>query len=183
MLGEAPDGTNTDGFQVTIGGINANASTVGDGEDIVAVVSVGGGVVHSGSLKLADVTTGLIVKVAAADVLQCETDTETETAVITIQEGAGFAGAINDGHSFVVTFTGIPDGVTVMVPRMEPKLTATGGVTAETAAASFGVTLREGGTSGVTVESGSDMGTVILSVAGMGEVVYEVDEAFQADDT
>ena len=27
-------------------------------------------------------------------------------------------------HRFVVTFTGIPDGVTVMVPRKEPKLIA-----------------------------------------------------------
>ena len=99
MLGGGANDENTEGFEVAIGGIKANASTVGDGEDIVAVVSVAGGVVHSGSLKLADVTTGLIVKVAAADVLQCETDTETETAAITIQEGEGFAGAINDGNT------------------------------------------------------------------------------------
>ena len=59
------------GFQVTIGGIKANASTVGDGEDVTAVVSVAGGVVHGGSLKLADVATGLKVKVEGADVLQC----------------------------------------------------------------------------------------------------------------
>ena len=43
------NGEPDNGFQVTIGGIRANASTVGDGEDIVAVVSVAGGVVHSGS--------------------------------------------------------------------------------------------------------------------------------------
>ena len=42
------NGNFMDGFQVTIGGIKANASTVGDGEDIVAVVSVAGSVAHSG---------------------------------------------------------------------------------------------------------------------------------------
>ena len=91
---------------------------------VTAVVSVGGSVAHSGALKLAEVTTGLIVKVDLAEVLQCETDTESETAVITIQEGEGFAAAITDEHEFVVTFTGIPEGVTVMVPTMEPKLIA-----------------------------------------------------------
>ena len=39
------------GFQVTIGGIKANASTVGDGQDVTAVVSVGGSVVHDGSAQ------------------------------------------------------------------------------------------------------------------------------------
>ena len=110
---------NDTGFQVTIGGIKANASTVGDGEDVTAVVSVGGGVVHSGSLKIADVTTGLKVKVEGADVLQCEADdTEGATATITIQE-AGFASSIVDTNEFVVSFIGIPEGVTVRVPKME----------------------------------------------------------------
>ena len=121
-------GTDDDtGFQVTIGGIKANASTVGDGEDVTAVVSVGGGVVHSGSLKIADVTTGLKVKVAGADVLQCEAgDTEGATATITIQE-AGFASSIGDMNEFVVSFIGIPEGVTVRVPKMEAaKLTPDG---------------------------------------------------------
>ena len=103
---------------MTIAGIKANASTVGDGEDVTAVVSVGGGVVHSGSLKLADVTTGLKVKVEGADVLQCEADdTEGGTATITIQE-AGFASSIVDTNEFVVSFIGIPEGVTVRVPKM-----------------------------------------------------------------
>ena len=132
------------GFQVTIEGIKANASTVGDGEDITAVVSVGGGVVHSGALKLADVTTGLVVKVEIADVLQCETDTESETAVVTIQEG--FVNSIMDTNEFLVTFSGIPEGVTVMVPRMEAELESPkimGDVDAEMAAASFGLMLKE----------------------------------------
>ena len=82
-------------------------------------MSVGGGVVHSGSLKIADVTTGLKVKVEGADVLQCEAgDTEGATATITIQE-AGFASSIVDTNKFVVSFIGIPEGVTVRVPKME----------------------------------------------------------------
>ena len=83
------------------------------------MVSVGGGVVHSGSLKLAAVTTGLKVKVEGADVLQCEADdTEGATATITIQE-AGFASSIVGTNEFVVSFIGIPEGVTVRVPKME----------------------------------------------------------------
>ena len=104
---------------MTIDGIKANASTVGDGQDVTAVVSVGGGVVHSGSLKLAAVTTGLVVKVEGADVLQCEAgDTEGGTATITIQE-AGFTSSIVDENKFVVSFIGIPEGVTVRVPKTE----------------------------------------------------------------
>ena len=40
-------------------GIRANASMVGDGEDIMATVMVGDTVVHSAPLKVADVTEGL----------------------------------------------------------------------------------------------------------------------------
>ena len=50
-----------DGGTVTIGGIMADASAVGNGEDITAVVRVGGAAIHSGSLKLADVSTGLVI--------------------------------------------------------------------------------------------------------------------------
>ena len=118
------------GFNLIISGIRANASMVGDGEDIMATVMVGGTVVHSAPLKVADVTEGLVVKADVAAGLQCA-DTDDAMAVITIQEG--FVDAIvsavdmtDDGHcraransdSLVVTFTGIPDGVMVMVPAM-----------------------------------------------------------------
>ena len=59
---------------------------VGDGEDIMANVMVGGTVVNSSPIKVADVTEGLVVKVAAVEGLQCA-DSEGEMAVITIQEG------------------------------------------------------------------------------------------------
>ena len=171
-------GTNT-GFQVTIGGIKANVSTVGDGEDVTAVVSVAGTAVHSRSLKLADVTTGLVVKVDKADTLQCETDAESETATITIQEG--FATSITDTNEFVVSFIGIPKGVTVKVPETEAALTAGGDVTAEMATASFGLMLEsDTRASGVTVEDG--VGTVDLSSFGSGKIVYEVIDGTTADD-
>ena len=167
------------GFQATIGGIKANASAVGDGEDVTAVVSVGGGVVHSGSLKLADVTTGLVVKVEGADVLQCEADdTEGGTATITIQE-AGFAGSIVDMNEFVVSFIGIPEGVTVKVPKMEAASTnpeqGEADLTPEMAGA-FGLMLKPTSrVSGATDdEDDATLAIVNLNSSGSGEIVYEV---------
>ena len=74
------------GFNLTISGIRANAAMVGAGEDIMATVMVGGTVVHSAPLKVADVTEGLVVKADVAEGLQCA-DTDDAMAVITIQEG------------------------------------------------------------------------------------------------
>ena len=70
---------------VIISGLLANASMVGDGGEVTAVVRVNGEAVHSGALKLADVKTGLEIKVTAASGVQCAT-TDTETAMITIKE-------------------------------------------------------------------------------------------------
>ena len=172
--------TGADGFQVTIGGIKANASTVGDGEDITAVVRVGGAAVHSGSLKVADVTTGLAVTADAAELLQCE-DTDDATAAIKIQEG--FTDAITDADSLVVTFTGIPEGVKVMVPDIVPLATDDPDTSADEAAASFSLDLiDEGRTSGVG-DIEDNMGEVELSASGAGEVVYNLaDTASTLDD-
>ena len=111
---------------------------MGDGEDVTAVVSVGGSAVHDGSLKLADVSTGLVVKVSKADILQCQAeDLAGGTADITIQEG--FVNSIVDTNEFVVTFIGIPEGVTVKVPVTQAALMAgINDVTGPMAAASFG---------------------------------------------
>ena len=57
---------------VTIGGIMADASTVGDGNDVTAEVRVNGVVIDHSPIKLADVTTGLDITVTAATGLQCE---------------------------------------------------------------------------------------------------------------
>ena len=74
------------GFNLLIRGIRANASMVGDGEDIMATVLVGGTAVNSTPIKVADVTTGLEVKADVAEGLQCA-DTDNAMSTITIQEG------------------------------------------------------------------------------------------------
>ena len=155
--------TGDDGFQVTIGGIKANASMIGDGEDVTAVVSVQGAAVHSGSLKVADVTTGLLVEVDEANVLQCETDVESETATLMIQEG--YVNSIIDANELMVSFTGIPEGVTVIVP---------GTVDAVVDTVDIGLTLQDDPrVSGVTVDD-DGRNIVDLSASGSGAVVYDV---------
>ena len=180
----APETASRKGFNLVIKGIRANASAVGDGEDITATVLVGGTAVHSGSpLKVADVTTGLQVKADAAELLRCADDA---TAAIKIQEG--FANAIMSAASatddrLVVTFTGIPEGLKVMVPDIVPLATDDPDTTADEAAASFSLDLMdEGRTSGVgKIED--NMGEVELSATGAGEVVYNLaDTASTLDD-
>ena len=63
-LNLTPDARTERGFNLIISGIRANASMVGDGEDIMANVMVGGTVVNSAPIKVADVTEGLVVKAA-----------------------------------------------------------------------------------------------------------------------
>ena len=171
---------------------------MGNGEDVTAVVSVGGGVVHSGSLKLADVTTGLKVKVAGADVLQCEAgDTEGAKATITIQE-AGFASSIVDTNKFVVSFIGIPEGVTVRVPQMEdaeftlagwglngtPRTDVADNALTSEEAAAFGLMLQATTrVSGATTdEDDSTMAIVNLNSLGSGEIIYDVIPGTTDDD-
>ena len=70
-LGNATDRTSDgNGFSLVIAGIRVNASSVGDGEDITAVVMVKGSAVGN-PLKVADVSTGLAIKAKAASGLQC----------------------------------------------------------------------------------------------------------------
>ena len=155
--------TGDDGFQVTIRGIKANASMIGDGEDVTATVSVQGAAVHSGSLKVADVTTGLLVEVDQANILQCDTDIESESATITIQEG--YVNSIIDTNDLMVSFTGIPEGVTVIVP---------GTVDAVVDTVDIGLTLQtDPRVSGVTVDD-DGRNIVDLSASGSGAVVYDV---------
>ena len=66
------------GSTVTINGIMANASALGDGEDVTAEVRVNGVVIKHSPIKLADVTTGLDITVTAASGLQCEAPSDME---------------------------------------------------------------------------------------------------------
>ena len=183
----APGTTTQKGFNLVVKGIRANASALGDGEDITATVLVGGTAVHRAPLKVADVTTGLAVTADAVEILQCA-DTDDATAAIKIQEG--FANAIMSADSatdpddrLVLTFTGIPEGVSVMVPDIVPLAADDPATTADEAAASFSLDLMdEGRTSGVgKIED--NMGEVELSASGAGEVVYNLaDTASTLDD-
>ena len=78
------------GQTVTIGGIMADASAVGNGEDITVTVMVSGLEATGSPIKLADVTTGLDIAVTAATGLQCDAGKATATIMFT----EGFNSAI-----------------------------------------------------------------------------------------
>ena len=102
------------GQTVTISGIMANASALGDGEDVTAEVSVNGVMIKFSPIKLADVTTGLDITVTSVTGLQCESGSE----MATIKFVEGFASALRDTDSLVVAFRDIPEGVTVTPSMM-----------------------------------------------------------------
>ena len=103
------------GTAVTIGGILADASTVGDGNAVTAEVRVNGVMIDHSPIKLADVTTGLDIDVTAATGLQCEAPSVVATLMFT----EGFSSAINAAmDELVLNFRGIPDGVTVTASLM-----------------------------------------------------------------
>ena len=172
---------NTTGSTVTIGGILANASMLGDGGEVTAVVRVNGTAAHSDPLKLADVKTGLEITVAAASGVQCAS-TDTETAMITIKE-AIMAGISSEGvgtseDGLVVDFLNIPAGVTVTVPNMialpalgedpTPAIQAMVNIT-------FALELVTGRTVGVTTnEDDATKSDVELSPTGSGSARYIV---------
>ena len=59
----------------------ADASAVGNGEDITATVMANGTAASGGPVKLADVTTGLDITVTAASGLRCEAPSAPNMAV------------------------------------------------------------------------------------------------------
>ena len=191
-LNLTPTITEQRGFNLIISGIRANASMVGDGEDITANVMVNGNVVHSAPIKVAGVKEGLVVKVAAVEGLQCE-NSEGKMAVITIEEGFvdAIVSAVDDTNggnvdesansdSLVVTFTGIPAGVMVMVPEMvevpmieNPAAKVRRGMIHNPGA--IGLMLRAGTrTDGVGDIDDDGLGEVELNTAGTGEVIYNI---------
>ena len=105
------------GFNLVIGRIRVNAAAVGDGEDVMANVMVGGSSVHATPLKLADVSTGLDAPVVAKTGTVCA-EGNVMNARVTLKEG--FAAAFMNGDHFELTFTGIPEGVKVTVPLDVP---------------------------------------------------------------
>ena len=113
-----------EGESITISGILANAYMVGNGEDVTAVVRVNGAAVHSGTLKLSDVTTGAEITVTAAEGLQCVAPSGDDAAVATILFKEGFTSAFTGTHALVLNLRGIPEGVTVSASLGRERLTA-----------------------------------------------------------
>ena len=117
-------GTGGFGFNVVIAGIRANAYMVGDDGEITAQLTVNTQPVSPGAVDISDVKTGLVVKVDDANVLQCRVGT-TGMASISIMEG--FVGALSDDdgeyNMVEVNFSGIPDGVEVMITHTADNMT------------------------------------------------------------
>ena len=159
-----PFNFDADGFSVIFRGIRANASAVGDGEDITVNVYIEGTAVNSSPVKVADVTTGLDVKddaLVAISGLQCKPSADGSTVIIRFVEG--FASAFTDDHELVLHLSGIPDGVTVT-----PSKAGTG----------VAMNMMTGADlAPVSLKSGTDSkGNVDLTVGGLGAVVYSFDE-------
>ena len=165
--------TSTTGSTVTIGGIMANASMVGDGNDVTAEVSVNGVMIKFSPIKLADVTTGLDITVTSAEGLQCEAGSE----MATIKFVEGFASAIRDTDSLVVAFRGIPEGVTVT-----PSMMGTG-MALDMADLADGTppVISGGDLAPLTLMTAGEMsgldedGNVALSSARAGQIIYTFD--------
>ena len=166
------------GASVIIGGILADASSVGDGEDVTAEVRVNGQMINFSPVKLADVMTGLEIEVTAASGLQCAVPSGT-SAVATILFKEGFNRAIMAAQAadvdttpidetrearLVLNLSGVPDDVKV---------------TASMAGTGMPLAMPGDGTDLAPLElqmgddEGADADGVVSISNGMGEIVYE----------
>ena len=162
------------GQTVTISGIMANASALGDGEDVTAEVSVNGVMIKFSPIKLADVTTGLDITVTSVTGLQCESGSE----MATIKFVEGFASALRDTDSLVVAFRDIPEGVTVT-----PSMMGTGmALDMADPDATPPVLVGGGDLAPLTLMTAGEMsgldedGNVALSSARRGQIIYTFDD-------
>ena len=157
-------GVESQGFELTIASLRADASSVGDGGEITATVSVNG--TEVGSYTAANVMNGIDVTVDDAEGPECE-DT-TATAKITIKEGYK-KNAFMSADKFTVTFRNIPEGVSVLVPTM------TAALDAELEGKDLQLVLDEGGPGdGVADPDDDGMAMVELTASGMGTVMYKI---------
>ena len=130
-------------------------------------------------IKLADVTTGLDITVTAASGLQCEAPSDMTMNVATIKFVEGFASALRDTDSLVVTFRDIPAGVTVT-----PSMMGTGMATEVIdLAATPQVTVCCGDLAPLTLMTAGDLsgldedGNVALSeLTRAGQIIYNFDD-------
>ena len=162
-----------EGSTVTISGIMANASALGDGEDVTAEVRVNGVMIKFSPIKLADVTTGLDITVTSVTGLQCEAGSE----MATIKFVEGFASALRDTDSLVVAFRDIPEGVTVT-----PSMMGTGMALDMADPDATPPVIAGGDLAPLTLVTAGEMsgldedGNVALSSARRGQIIYTFDD-------
>ena len=162
-------GENESGFQLTIAGLLADASGVGD--NITATVKVNGTTIGTADMAVASVMNGLEVIVKAAEGTECA-DTN-EAATVTLKEGFKKA-AFMQTDSFMVMFRNIPEGVTVMVPERVGLAKNEEGTNADEAAESFTLDLVEGTPGDGVGKPEGGMAMVELNAAGTGSVRYDI---------
>ena len=190
------------GFSLVIAGLRVNASSLGDGEDITAIVMVKGSAVGN-PVTVAKVATGLAIKAKkVASGFQCAAI--NAVAMITIQEG--YAAGIISGTKAVtavmadntvnppiaevmpvtrvardavlVSFRGIPEGVSVMVPDAVGVAADVAGTSADEMIESFSLALMKSGRdTGIDGKVADGKAKVMLSAAGNGSVVYHIFDA------
>ena len=156
------------GFSAVFARVRVNAYAVGDGEDVMANVMVGGRQVNASPLKVADVTTGLMTPGVAKAGDQCM-DGSIANARITVKEG--FASSFMNGDSFVVNFSGVPEGVSITMPANIAVMEDDEDTSIKEDEETFRLVLEETNprTSGVDKDN-----MVILSNAGSGSVRYNI---------
>ena len=169
------------GFQLVITGLRADASGVGDGNDITATVKVNGSAVGSADMEVASVMTGLDPVVKVGKGRECD-DVDT-SARVTIKEGNRYSFKQDD--SFLVSFRNIPEGATLRVPTMVGLVADDDATNANENLESFILELVEGRPGDGVGKPENDMAMVELSATGTGEVRYTIGhgtrEATQAD--
>ncbi len=172
-----------DGFSLMIAGVRADASAVGDGENITVNVLVDGDAINSTPIKVADVTTGIDLTVTMASGLQCivpmvkdDDGEDMYTAVATIKFVEGFASAFTDDHSLVLNLRGIPENVTVMA-----SLAGTG-IANDPMVDENAQPVLQGDLAPVTLaDSGRDSDGIVVLSAGSGQVIYTFDDEIEGD--
>ena len=173
---------NDAGGTVVIRGIMADASAVGNGEDITATIMIAGTAAAGSPLKIADVTTGLDIAVAAATGLQCDAGDVKATIMFTEGFNSAIRAVADDAQtavvdesarnsSLVLNFRGIPDDVTVMASLM-----GTGEALEDDMSDLAPLMLKTGETEGADED-----GMVRLS-SGAGNVIYNFDTGLLVDD-
>ena len=164
-------GSQGNGFEFKVSGLRADASGVGDGNDITATVKVNGTTAGSADMKVAGVANGLDPVVTAAKGRECD-KAEDAMAKVTIKEGNRYS--FNQNDSFVITLRNVPEGVSVTVPEMVGLVADDPNTNANENAESFILELVEGRAGDGVGKLEGGMAPVELSATGTGEFRYTI---------